>query len=233
MTNKQIREQSRLDLQGKWLKLALFTLITFAITIAARYFTDDFYFHLLISLAINAIVGTFYKAFYINFYKTKEIDLKKGFPNIKVFLRYFGLYLLLCAVLIIITLIIFFLSALGFIGVAMAIDFNNLFNLGNLGNTLPSLIIIYIGIIIIFIFIVLFYFAAPFLVVQGNGVFKSIGDSIRLMRGKKWRLFKLQLSFIGWGILSVLSLGVGLLWLVPYYCESIITFYFKVVMEEE
>lgn len=40
-----------------------------------------------------------------------------------------------------------------------------------------------------------------------------------MMDGHKWEYFVLQLSFIGWGILSILSLGIGFLWLKPYvYC---------------
>ena len=37
-----------------------------------------------------------------------------------------------------------------------------------------------------------------------------------LMEGNKWRLFTLQMSFIGWWFLSVLTFGIGFLWLVPY-----------------
>ena len=33
---------------------------------------------------------------------------------------------------------------------------------------------------------------------------QAIGESISLMMGNKWRLFKLHLSFIGWGILAAL-----------------------------
>jgi uncharacterized membrane protein len=46
-----------------------------------------------------------------------------------------------------------------------------------------------------------------------------ITESRKMMDGHKWEYFVLQLSFIGWGILSILSLGIGFLWLKPYvYC---------------
>ena len=38
----------------------------------------------------------------------------------------------------------------------------------------------------------------------------------QMMKGNKWRLFKLQFSFIGWGILCFLTLGAGTLFLIPY-----------------
>lgn len=52
-----------------------------------------------------------------------------------------------------------------------------------------------------------------------------ITESRQLMNGNKWRYFVLQLSFIGWGILSVLTLGIGLLWLNPYMNATYAAFY--------
>ncbi|MGG7098313.1 DUF975 family protein [Clostridium sardiniense] len=229
MISKEIREQSRLDLRGKWLKLALITLVIFIIVFVVKHFTNEVYLGSLISLAISSILGTFSKAFYINFYKTKEINVEKGFPNIKVFLRYFGMEFMLFAIIFIIYLLMFCLLIIGTLGF-IALDFNKLFSIQAI---IPYLVIIFIVSMIVITIIVLFYFAVPFLIVEGNGIFKSLGDSIVLMRGKKWRLFKLQLSFIGWAILSILSFGIGFLWLTPYYCESITMFYFKVILEEE
>lgn len=44
----------------------------------------------------------------------------------------------------------------------------------------------------------------------------AITRSRQLMRGHKFEYFVLQLSFIGWAILSGLTLGIGQLWLTPY-----------------
>ena len=47
-----------------------------------------------------------------------------------------------------------------------------------------------------------------------------IDRSMSMMNGYKWKLFLLDLSFIGWYLLSILTLGIGLLWLTPYiYCS--------------
>lgn len=45
----------------------------------------------------------------------------------------------------------------------------------------------------------------------------AIDESKRIMYGNKWRLFCLDLSFIGWYIVGMLCLGIGLLWVVPYH----------------
>ena len=57
---------------------------------------------------------------------------------------------------------------------------------------------------------------------------EAIGRSKELMMGNKWRLFCLQLSFIGWNLLCVLTLGIGYLWLTPYQNAAETAFYLEV-----
>lgn len=54
---------------------------------------------------------------------------------------------------------------------------------------------------------------------------EAIEESMRLMDGHKFDLFYLQLSFIGWAILSILSLGLGFFWLIPYQMTTQAAFY--------
>lgn len=49
--------------------------------------------------------------------------------------------------------------------------------------------------------------------------------SQRLMKGNKWRYFCLQMSFIGWIVLSIISCGIGILWLNPYMNAATIVFF--------
>lgn len=49
--------------------------------------------------------------------------------------------------------------------------------------------------------------------------------SMDIMRGNKWRLFCLQLSFIGWLLLCVLTLGILTLWISPYIQTATAAFY--------
>ncbi|WP_208422719.1 DUF975 family protein [Latilactobacillus fragifolii] len=46
-----------------------------------------------------------------------------------------------------------------------------------------------------------------------------------LMNGHKFRFFVLQLSFLGWDILAILSLGIGFFWLNPYKNATYMAFY--------
>ncbi len=49
--------------------------------------------------------------------------------------------------------------------------------------------------------------------------------SREMMRGHKWDLFVLDLTFIGWYFLSIFTLGIGLLWLTPYVNTARAHFY--------
>jgi len=54
---------------------------------------------------------------------------------------------------------------------------------------------------------------------------EAIARSKELMSGNRWRLFCLHFSFIGWDILSSLTLGIGNLWLRPYKRAAEAAFY--------
>ena len=55
--------------------------------------------------------------------------------------------------------------------------------------------------------------------------YDALKESWNLMRGKRLKLFLLQLSFIGWAILSVLTLFIGFIFLAPYVQTSYAKFY--------
>ena len=53
----------------------------------------------------------------------------------------------------------------------------------------------------------------------------ALFKSWKMTKGHKMRLFWLALSFIGWAILSLLTLGIGFLFLVPYYEATFAHYY--------
>lgn len=54
---------------------------------------------------------------------------------------------------------------------------------------------------------------------------EAIARSKEMMSGNRFRLFCLQLSFIGWSILCAFTLGIGNLWLRPYKQAATAAFY--------
>lgn len=53
----------------------------------------------------------------------------------------------------------------------------------------------------------------------------AIHQSSLMMKGKKWKLFLLDLSFIGWIFLSVITLEIGFIFLAPYWQTARAHFY--------
>lgn len=57
------------------------------------------------------------------------------------------------------------------------------------------------------------------------GFLDCITASRKLMNGHKGQLFILEVSFIGWHILAIMTLGIGYLWLNPYIAATKAAFY--------
>ncbi len=79
------------------------------------------------------------------------------------------------------------------------------------------------------------YSMTPFILhdrpdLKNNG---AIELSMDMMRGHKADLFWLILSFLGWGILCLFTLGIGFFWLTPYITASMAAFYEEVKADYE
>lgn len=71
------------------------------------------------------------------------------------------------------------------------------------------------------------YAMTPYIMVEHPeySATEAINASCELMRGHKWDLFCLYLSFIGWAFLSVITCCIGFFWLEPYMSVSQAAFY--------
>ena len=67
---------------------------------------------------------------------------------------------------------------------------------------------------------------------ESIGALDAITASKELMRGNKWKFFCLNLWFIGWALLCLLTCGIGYLWLVPYMQTSFAKFYDDIAYEQ-
>jgi uncharacterized membrane protein len=65
------------------------------------------------------------------------------------------------------------------------------------------------------------------------GAFDALKESKKLMDGNKMKLFLLMLSFIGWALLCILTLGIGFLWLMPYIQVTMVKFYDDLKVSKE
>ena len=84
------------------------------------------------------------------------------------------------------------------------------------------LLLIIPGIIAAYSYSMTFYIVAED---PSVGALDAITRSKEMMRGKKWKFFCLNMRFIGWALLCVLTCGIGFLWLMPYISTSCARFY--------
>lgn len=72
------------------------------------------------------------------------------------------------------------------------------------------------------------YSMVNYIYVDKEGSIKDTMKASReMMKGYKWNYFLFSLSFIGWILLTILSMGIGLIWLVPYLFVAQTIYYEK------
>lgn len=99
---------------------------------------------------------------------------------------------------------------------------------GDISDVSIVVMIILVIICLIITYIIISRYALVFYIYNDNeelSVMECINGSKEMMKGNKVKLFLLQLSFIGWHILSVITLFIGYLWLKPYIETSTASFY--------
>lgn len=111
--------------------------------------------------------------------------------------------------------------------------FNDVFQIFSRGNFFHTLILTIVQSMLLFLWTILFVFPGivklfaysqtyfAYKVDIENGTRQAqltdyITISRRLMNGRKWELFLLELSFIGWHILGILTAGLAYIYVVPY-----------------
>lgn len=110
-----------------------------------------------------------------------------------------------------------------------------LYILNSIFTFLWSLLFVVPGIVMSYAYSMSFYILKDNPELSANEARKQ---SIEMMRGNKWRLFCLDLSFIGWALLSILTFGILMLWISPVQQASHAAFYESLkpapaVVEEE
>jgi uncharacterized membrane protein len=103
-----------------------------------------------------------------------------------------------------------------------------------------SLVLALLQIIFIFLWALLFiipgviaaisYSQAFFIMAENPNIkpMEAIDKSKEMMNGYKWKYVGLGFHFIGWAILCLFTLGIGLLWLIPYMSTAYTNFYHDV-----
>lgn len=98
----------------------------------------------------------------------------------------------------------------------------------------PTLILMYVYVILWMLLLIIpgfikaySYSMTPYILADDPEIKNNaaIEKSMAMMKGNKWRLFCLDLSFIGWILLGIITLGIGFLWVSPYMQQAHAAFY--------
>lgn len=70
------------------------------------------------------------------------------------------------------------------------------------------------------------YDMASYIIMDNNNQVKNpITQSIHILKLNVWRLIGFYFSFFGWFVLSLLTAGIGFIWLLPYFSTAKAYFY--------
>ena len=109
--------------------------------------------------------------------------------------------------------------------------FNNI--LKAIGVTLLVGVIVFIGTILLIIpgIILSFMYSQVYYIMTENpemSIIDCLKESSRIMKGHKMDLFVLELSFLGWIILTGITFGIAGLYVLPYYSATLTNFYLEI-----
>lgn len=235
MPPSEIRKEARESLTGKWGKavriILAYLLISFAMGFIEGLAEEGSTLALLLGLASFIISVPMTFGLIISFIKLKREEvsafgfLKDGFSR---FGKSWGIWAhtLLKLLLPIICLVFVIILMVVLVGV-------NIFTgEASLSTGLIVLfVVLYLATLIYvvsrsFLYVLAYYIGYD----EPNLSSKEcVKKSEELMKGNRGNYFLLQLSFIGWAILAVLTLGIGMLWLMPYISVAEVCFYERIV----
>ena len=93
-----------------------------------------------------------------------------------------------------------------------------------------SLLLIIPGIIKFYSYAMTFYIISDDPTIEGNA---AIEKSMAMMKGHKMELFLLDLTFIGWILVGIITLCIGFLWVGPYIDAAHACFYESIKLDFE
>lgn len=228
-SSAQLKKMARTALSGKWKTAALFTLLNTILTMLLSLCSLPFEnsttalsiaISWVISVIVSLISGLFSAGaayFYLNIsrgYEYKYTDLFYAFKadpdRFLIITMISSLPTMLCSLLS---------QLLPVPGVNASYE-------ASAAYFAVSMILLYIGIIISWI-LSLFFALSHYLLLDypEMGAIDSLRLSANLMKGNKGRYVYISLSFIGWILLSLFTLGIALFWIEPYMNMTITYFY--------
>ncbi|EGT3616847.1 DUF975 family protein [Clostridium perfringens] len=242
MTRKEIKSIAKSKLKGRWFNIVLLTLIIALIEFGVNQIigrTDGVVstvlrivnnFLLMPAITATGIIYT------IKFVKSdKIIPLGEAIPAVKTWGRFIMAMLVTMIFSIPIWIFVFIAN------IILVFSVTSLHNAMLMGQSAINPVIALWGIILVMIIFVallavilgILLFPLPYLMAEEDcGIWEAVKKSFSIMNGHRWELFVMGLSFLGWIVLSLLTLGIGLLWLLPYIQVTLRVYYLSITGRE-
>lgn len=220
----EIREQAREALKGKWGKGSLITLAYLAFSfvlgfIAGLFGEDSLVYDLIIEIATTIIQVPVAFGLVYAFIKLKRNEEVKAFDFLSLGFSNFKRSW-------VISLRVVLKMIVPFIVMVVSIMLST--------GALAGLILFLVS--YIWMMLKILYYSLTTFIAYDNPNMTSlevVNESERMMKGNRWEIFVLSLSFIGWIILTVCTLGIGYFWLLPYMQVASICFYESLLGKNE
>lgn len=234
MTASEIRKEARESLKEKWGKGVLITIMYFLVTLGMEIVSRLIPGLGAIAVAVIGVPISY--GLIVSFMKLKRgeevscVDfLVDGFQSFGRAWGVTGNIMLKLLVPIIVAIVLLVLAMV--VGIPMiAVSATSY---GSTTTALIGTIVMVVGMIGYFVAIIwaairgLYYSLAMFILkdhpeLTGKEI---VEKSKEYMTGNRWKYVCLSLSFIGWALLASLTLGIGMLWLIPYMQVALVVFY--------
>lgn len=236
MISSEIRANAREALKGKWGKAALMVLCYSLIIFVGTFLLNlvpviGSFCYMIISIPISyGLLVSF-----IKLKRDEEIGyvdfLSIGFSSFGKVWGVFGntlLKIIIPIILVIVFIMIFVFSTTGsMMSLVLSDSYYSASSAIGFGGIAMIALIGYIA-SLIYLVIRSYNYVLSFYLLYDHPDKTSkeiVEESEILMKGNRWSFFWLGLTFIGWAILTVFTLYIGLLWFIPYVMVSFVCFY--------
>lgn len=236
MVLSDIRKSAREALTGKWGKGALITLIYFLFEFALGFISglveDVTFLSFIVEIAtiiISVPISFGLIASFIKLKRGEEVKcyefLSYGFANFARSWKIAGNILLKMwlPILLYVLAIIVFVFATTFGIAASAVSSSSSFVV--IASIIGAALFIAA---FVYLFVKSLYYTLSYIIAYDNESMEAkdaVEESAKLMAGNRGKFVLLQLSFIGWAFLTIFTLYIGMLWLIPYMQVAMICFY--------
>lgn len=218
--NSELRAQARRALSGSWGMAALAVFLWQVVQGAAGLVP---LLGPLAQLAIGGAMMVGLYGFFSTLQRTGVADIGVLFQGFSQFWPAMGIYLLTALIVFLVSL----LSAGPGIGLLIYLNETAIGPPEEHPLFLVGILLIVVPLILVSTVMMLRY-SMVYLIARDQpelGVLGTIGASVTMMKGRKWKLFFLGLSFIGWHLLGFMALFIGLFWSSAYMFAAFAAFY--------